>query len=165
MPNTRLLRLAVMLAFGAAALLTVGCAHARRPGSYLPVGASSWYGDSTEDGVTAIIPVEESAAKAIAEEALQSTGYSFPPSPWHGRSMQTSPRQLGGDTSMVVKVQILPVELPEPASVIVLTGTYSVPSQRLRNAPAVRPPGTSNAPYARLGLIIQAVMNRPARAP
>lgn len=152
-----------MFAVGAATLLSAGCAHSRRPGSYLPVGASSWYGDSTADGVTAIIPVESDAAKAIAESALLRTGYTFQPSPWRGLRMETAPRQLGADTTMVVRVQILPVELPEPSSVIVLTGTYSVPSRRLRNAPAIQPPGTSNAPYQQLGAIIQAVMNRPAR--
>ena len=151
-----------MFAVGAATLLSVGCAHSRRPGSYLPVGASSWYGDSTADGVKATIPVESDDAKPFVESALVSTGFSFQPSPWRGLRMETLPRKLGADTTMVVKVQIMRVELPGRASVIVLTGTYSVPSRRLHNAPAIQPIGTSNAPYQRLREIILAVLNRPA---
>lgn len=131
----------------------VGCAHGRQPGSYLPIGASAWYGDRTEDGVTLLLYMEPGVAMERVGDALRSAGYEVERPTDDRRTLRTAARPLGGDTTMVVTAQVSLVELPEVASVVVLTATYDVPSRRLRRAPVIQRPGETSPLYGRLGTI------------
>ena len=142
-----------------------GCAHGRQPGSYLPVGASSWYGDQTDDGVTLLLREDAGAARERVGGALRAVGYEVKQAADSQQALRTSPRQLGGDTTLVVEAQIIPVELPEPAASVVLTATYSVPSRKVRNAPVIQRPGEVSPLYARFRPIVDALRVARTHAP
>lgn len=162
-PSPPLARRALVAAFVLLAVTLIsGCASARRPGSYLPIGASSWYGDSTNDGVVLLIHERSNVAAQLAEEALNSSGYRLDSSQRDPRVLRTLPRTFAGDTSVVVAVEIISVALPEPGASLVLRGTYSVPSRRVRNAPVLERSGASHPLYAHLQDIARAIR---ARAP
>jgi hypothetical protein len=144
-------------------VVLIGCAHGRQPRSYLPVGSAAWYGDQTSDGATVLLHQEAGAALERLRGALRTAGYEIEHSANPKRALRTTPRQLGVDTTMVIEVQIIPVELPEPASTLVLTGTYSVPSLGIHNAPVVQRSGEANPLYARFRRIVEAL--RESRAP
>lgn len=141
----------------------MACSHGRQPGSYLPVGASSWYGDQTLDGVALLLPGDVGPARELVGRALRVAGYELESAADPRRTMRTSPRQLGGDTTLVVEAHVTPVELPEPAASVVLTATYSVPSQHVRNAPVIQRPGEVSPLYARFRPILDAL--RESRTP
>lgn len=163
-PQSLLTRRALAAAFMLFAITqTSACASGRRPGSYLPIGASSWYGDSTNDGVVLLVHAKSNVAAQMAEDALRRSGYSLDSSNRDRLVLRTIPRTFGGDTSVVVSVEIIPVELPEPGASLILRGTYSVPSRRIRHAPVLERVGESNPVYAHLQSI--AGLIRDARAP
>lgn len=139
--------LALVAMLGAAC---VGCAHGRQPGSYLPVGASAWYGDRTADGVTLTLPLDAGAALDAVGGALRAAGYGVERPTGARHVLRTAARRIGGDTALVISAQVIPLGLPEPSSSVVLTATYSVPSSRLRDAPVVQRPGERNPLYGRL---------------
>jgi len=142
-----------------------GCAHGRRSCSYLPVGACSRYGDRTEDGVTLMLRLDADAAMERVQGALRATGYDVERPAGKRRVVQTAARALGGDTTFVVTAEVLPVELPEPASSVVLTATYSVPSRRLHEAPVIQRPGETSPLYGRLRTIADTLGRSRAPAP
>ncbi len=142
-----------------------GCAPGRQPGSYLPVGASSWYGDQTADGVTLLLREDAAAARARVGGALRAAGYDVERAADSRGVLRTSPRRLGGDTTLVVEAQVIPVELPEPGASVVLTATYSVPSHEVRNAPVIQRPGEVSPLYARFRPILDALRGTRAPAP
>ncbi|MBD0319569.1 MAG: hypothetical protein ICV87_04500 [Gemmatimonadetes bacterium] len=129
-------------------VLGAGCAHGRRPGSYLPVGASAWYGDRVADGVTLVVPLAREAAERASVRGLRAAGYDVPEAAG-GATLRTSARALGGDTTLTLAVQLIPVQLPAPGASIVLTGRYSV-GERVRNAPVLQRPGERNPLFDRL---------------
>ena len=132
-------------------LAAAGCAHGRRPGSYLPVGASAWYGDRVADGVVLMLPLAREAAASAAVQGLRAAGYEVPDAPGErGGTLRTAARELAGDTTLTLAVQVFPGELPSPGASVVVTGRYSVPSQRVRNAPVLQRPGERNPLYERL---------------
>jgi hypothetical protein len=141
------------LAVAVMCALSAGCAHGRTGGSYLPVGASAWYGDHTEDGVTLLLRQEPETTIARVRDALRAAGYSLTDTLGTRRTLRTAARTIGGDTTMVVTAQIIPVELPEPVSSVVLMGTFDVPSRRIRAAPVVQRPGEVHPLYAHLRAI------------
>ena len=51
-----------------------------------------------------------------------------------GRTLRTRPLMIGNDTSIVVHVEFIPVQLPEEASSIVLTASFSAPAAGIRRA-------------------------------
>lgn len=130
---------------------TAGCAHGRRPASYLPVGASAWYGDGVADGVPVILPLGREAATRAVVQGLRAAGYqALDTQGERGHTIRTAARPLTGDTTLTIAVQISPVELPAPGATLVLTGRYSVPSQRLHDAPVLQRRGERNPLYQRL---------------
>jgi hypothetical protein len=141
---------AVGLAAAIFSATATGCAPGRRPGSYLPVGASAWYGDQTIDGVTVSLRVEPAAASALVTRALRASGYEVGGAADSRRVVRTAARRLGADTSVVITAQVLPYQADPPAVSVVLTGTYSVPSRRVRNAPIIQPPGQTHPLYGEL---------------
>lgn len=144
-------------------VLIAGCAAGRVPGSYLPVGASALYGDETEDGVVVMLRQDAHTALEAVRAALESSGYRVADSAPERLRLRTRARPLGGDTTIVVKAEVIPVELPEPAASIVLTATYSVPSHRIRDAPLVQRPGEVDPLFGQLRAIAETL--RRQRAP
>ncbi len=142
-----------MLVIGLGACLFAGCAHGRSARSYLPVGASAQYGAHTNDGVTWMLarPVHEAMDDVGA--VLREEGYLIDAESSKEAELRTEPLAVGGDTTLVVRAQFLAVELPAPATSIVLTATYSVPSRQIRNAPVLQRANTTNSLYTRLRAI------------
>ena len=144
-------------------LAAAGCAHGRRPGSYLPVGASAWYGDRVADGVPLILPLAREAAERAAVQGLRAAGYDVPDATGE-RTLRTAARPLGGDTTLTVAVEIMPGELPRPGATLVLTGRYSV-GQRVRNAPVLQRPGEQNPLFGRLQAAGDSIRRAAERTP
>src|SRR4051794_8981734 len=91
-----------------AAVAASACAHGRRPGSYLPVGASAQYGDATNAGVTRLIREPANAAIARVRAALQAAGYAVERLSGRGLRLRTAARGIGGDTTIVVTAELIP---------------------------------------------------------
>jgi hypothetical protein len=149
----------------AAAAAATACAHGRRPGSYLPVGASAPYGDRTNDGLTLLLRVPADTAMARVRAALQAEAYSASRLPGRDLRLRTAARALGADTTLVVTAEVIPVALPAPAASVVLTGTYTVPSRGVRDAPVLQRPDEVDPLYARLGALASAIRRISAPAP
>ena len=147
----------------AAAAMSAGCSHGRTLGSYRPAGAGAWYGDRTQDGVTLLLRLEPDAAIARVRRTLQAAGYILTDPHDARATLQTLGRVVGGDTTMLVTVQVIPLELPEAASSIVLTATFDVPSSGVHNAPVIQRPGEENPLYGRLRALSDLV--RESRTP
>lgn len=135
------------------AVLATGCAHGRRPASYLPIGAPAQYGDSTMDGVVLMLSASEDRARRAIADALRSTGYQAAWESSNARFLETSFRVVAADTAMRVRVELTPPDQAGGATIVVFTGRYSVPSRRIRNAWIIQRPGKSNPLYQRLGAI------------
>lgn len=148
----------------AGALLLTGCAHGRRPGSYLPVGATGWYGNSTNDGVAVTLRRDAAAASAVIG-TWRAAGYDIDRAQSSDRILLTLPCTLGGNTTMLVTAQILPIELPDPGASVTLTAIYSVPSLRVVRAPVVQRPGETSALFGRLRVLGDSLRAWPGRAP
>lgn len=131
------------------------CAPHRVPGSYLPVGASALYGDRTEDGVVVLLRSRSDDARMAVRSVLESNGFVVEDA--SARAMRTRPLLMGNDTSVVVQVEIIPVQLPEDASSVVLTATYSVPSKGVGDWPVIRRRGETSPLFERLRSIGQAL--------
>ena len=143
--------------------MVAGCAHGRRPTSYLPVGASAWYGNRVADGVVVMLPLSREAARGTVARGLQAAGYEVQAGAGErDHIMQTAARPLAGDTTLAIAVQIVPVEGASGSSLI-LTGRYSVASQRVRNAPVLQRPGEQNPLYQRLRAAGDSIRNLAAR--
>ena len=143
-------RVTCVLALGICANVATGCAHRRTARSYFPVGARASYGANTNDGVTwtAARPLAQASETVIA--ALRAEGFVLDVGSSSTRNILTMPRSPGGDTSLLVRAQLLSIELPEDGTSIVLTATYSVPSRRIHDAAVIQPANTINPLYARL---------------
>lgn len=164
-PRARYRRGLVTIFLVAAAVHLSGCAHGRQLGSYRPIGASSWYGDSTEDGLAVLLRMSGEDAIQAVERVLRVQGYSPTSASGSPLLVRTDPRSLGADTTLVVTAQVLPVDLPEPGASVVLQATYSVPSRRLRNAPVLQRPGETSPLYEKLKMIARALRESRGRAP
>ena len=66
---------------------------------------------------------------------------------------------------MVVTAQVIPVELPQVASSVVLTATFDIPSRGVRNAPVIQQPGTVSSLYGRLRTVGERLREPRAPAP
>lgn len=131
-------------------LLVSGC-RGRHPGSYLPVGAPAHYGNQTNDGVTLTLPLDVNAAEETVVSALRGAGYSVEPGPATRSRQRLASRALGGDSTLRVTAALNPVELSESvATVVVLTATVDVPSQRILKVPVIQRPGEINALYGQV---------------
>src|SRR5690606_28794204 len=106
------------------------------------------YGDQTEDGVVVLLRSNSAAARTAVRAVLESHGFLLEDR--ERGAMRTHPLVIGADTSVVVDVDIIPVQLPEDASSVVLTASYSVPSSKVRNAPVIRRRGESSPLFERL---------------
>ncbi len=139
-------------------LLLGACAHGRTAGSYLPIGATAQYGNRTNDGVTWTLSMTAERAVDTLSASLRTAGYVI--ASRTDRVLRTAPQVVAGDTTMVVVVQVLPIEVSEPASSVVLTATYSVRSRQLRDAPVIQRPNTISPLYTRLSALAD-TLHRP----
>jgi len=147
------------------AMVLTACAHSRRPGSYLPVGATAWYGNSTNDGVAVTLRRDSAAAASAVLGDWRATGYSIDRAASGTQGLRTLSRMIGGDTTMQVTAQILPLELPDPGASVTFTATYDVPSRRILRAPVLQRPGESNALFGMLQALGDSLRARSVRAP
>jgi hypothetical protein len=101
---------------------------------------------------------------AAAVRGLQAAGYEVQAGPGErDRLIRTAARPLTGDTTLAIAVQVIPIELPAGGSSVVLTGRYSVASQRVRNAPVLQRPGEQNPMYQRLRAVADSIRALAAR--
>lgn len=149
----------------ASATLAIGCAHGRRPASYLPVGAAAQYGDSTMDGVVLLLSASEAQARIAISRALLSTGYEATWSSSRARVLETPMQSVARDTTMRVSVELTPPEQAGGHTIVVFTGRYSVPSRRILNAWVIQRPGESDPLYRRLGAIADSTRKFIAASP
>ena len=143
-----LFRPAIAAALLSASLLS-GCAPGRTLGSYFPVGAAARYGDDTRDGVTFLLRVEPPTALGLIEESFQSAGLQVHSSTGSG-DLRRLASGVWDDTTMVIVAEVIPVELPQLASSVVLTGTYSISSTGARDLPVIERRGESSPLYMKL---------------
>ncbi|MEO5816268.1 MAG: hypothetical protein ABIT20_13415 [Gemmatimonadaceae bacterium] len=139
------MRIRLALLVGAVLVAATGCAH-------LPaVGQQS--ADSgaprASDGLMISMRLTPAAAVDTTVNVLQARGYAVD-SRRGARTLRTRPRLIGGDTSMVITAQIIPVDLPDASSMIALSATYSVPSIGVRDVQVQHLTGSSDSMWARL---------------
>ena len=79
------------------------------------------------------------------------------------RVLRTAPQVVAGDTTTIVTVQVLHIEVPDAASSVVLTATYSVPSLQVRDAPVIQRPNTISPLYTRLSALADTLRRPRAR--
>lgn len=128
------------------------CAPGRRPASYLPVGAPAQYGDRTADGISLILLASEAQVRAALVQAFAANGYALVRG-GPERRVESAPRALGGDTSLVVRAEIIPQDPSGGGVVVVVSGDYAAPAAGIRRARAIERPGERNPLYARLGAV------------
>lgn len=139
-----------LLLVGLGACLFTACAHGRSARSYLPVGAGAQYGATTNDGVTWTLPYALPRAVDSVRTLLHAAGYAVEDAAPTARRLRTTPRVVGGDTALVVCASFLDLAPAAVGTSIVLTGTYSVPSRQIRDAPVLQRANTTDPLYARL---------------
>lgn len=146
-------------------LLLSACAHGRRPESYLPIGAPAQYGDQTRDGVVLLLDASEPRVQEAAARALTANGFLDVRRGKAGRVLETGARTTGGDTTLTVRIEITPPDPSGGGTVVVLTGRYSVPSARIRDAHVIERPGERSPLYATLGVVGDSLRRFIAAAP
>lgn len=140
------------------------CAPGRRPASYLPVGAPAQYGDRTADGISLILHAPESRVRAALIQAFAANGFAVLPSRAQ-RRVESAPRPVGGDTSLVVRAEITPEDPSGGGVVVVVSGDYTSPAARIRRARVIQRPGERSPLYARLGAVADSTRRLVAPAP
>ncbi len=115
--------------------------------------------------MTLLLRLAPDAAIARVRTALSTSGYSLADTRDARAKLKTVARVIGSDTTMVVTAEIIPVELPQSASSVVLTGTFDVPSRGIRNAPVIQRKGEINPLYGRLRAIADLLGASRAPAP
>jgi hypothetical protein len=126
-------------------MATTGCAHLPAVGQQ----AADSGAPRASDGVTISMRLTPAAAVDTTVGVLQARGYAVD-SRRGARTLRTRPRLIGGDTSMVITAQIIPVDMPDVSSIIALSATYSVSSLGVRDAQVQHLTGSSDSMWARL---------------
>jgi hypothetical protein len=116
------------------------------------VGAPAQYGDRTADGISLILNAPESRVRAALLQAFAANGFAVLPSSGQ-RNVESAPRRLGGDTSLVVRAEITPEDPSGGGVVVVVSGDYATSSVRIRRARVIQRPGERSPLYARLGAV------------
>ncbi len=145
-------------------LVFVACAHGRNPTSYLPVGAGAQFGNRTEDGVVMQLAAPEASVRAALARGMIANGFEVLVDGPEDRVLETRTRAIGGDTTLVVRADVTPEDADGGGVVVVLSGTYGVPSARVRNARVVQRPGERNTLYARLRAVADSTRSSLAAA-
>jgi len=127
---------------------TAGCVH-------LPPMAARAQGtdDSTprvSDGVTVSMALPVGAAIDTTVGVLRAQGYVIEDRHGTRGMLRTRARLLGGDTSLVLTAQVIPVDLPDVASIVAISATYSAPSLGIRDVQVQHVAGSSDNLWLRL---------------
>ena len=130
-----------------------GCAHGRIPVSYLPVGAPAQYGDRTEDGIVLMFSAPEVTVRAGVARAIEVNGYEVIATRNTSRVLETAARVIHGDTTLAVRAEISPEDPSGGGVIVVLSGTYSIPSAHIRSARVVQRPGERSPLYRHLAAV------------
>lgn len=136
-------------------LLLTACAHGRRPASYLPVGAPAQYGDRTADGIALLLAAPDTVVFMAVTRALTSNGYGL--ERVSSRQLRSAPRAIGGDSSVLAQVDIIPEDRSGGGVVAVVSGEFDLPSAGIRRARVVQRPGERSPLYARLRQVADSV--------
>ncbi|MEP6733127.1 MAG: hypothetical protein ABJE10_20965 [bacterium] len=107
----------------------MACVHAPRSSDPTPSDGTP----QPSDGVTVSLPLREDAAHDTVVHVLEAHGYVVANRRDSRSFIRTMSRNIGGDTSIVVSVQIVQVDEPTTSSILALSATYSVPSRGLRD--------------------------------
>lgn len=132
-----------------AAILTIvvagACAHLPAVGQ--PSADSG--APRASDGLVISMPLSVAAAADTSVNVLRSRGY-IVASRNGARTVRTKPRVVGGDTSIVLTAEVIPVDLPDASSMVALSATYSVSSLGIRDAQVLHVAGSPDTMWMRL---------------
>lgn len=95
------------------------------------------------------MPLAVATAADTTVTLLESRGYVVA-SRRGARTVRTRPRVVGGDTSIVLTAEVIPVDLPDASSMVALSATYSVSSLGIRDAQVLHVAGSTDALWKRL---------------
>lgn len=135
------------------------------PGRYLPVGTPARYGDNTADGIALLLRGPEARVRSGLVRAFEANGYAVRAETAGVNRLESAAYRLGGDTTLVVRAEIMPEDPSGGGVAVVLSGEYSVPSAGIRRARVVQRPGEQNPLYARLGAVADSTRRLLASAP
>ncbi len=109
------------------------------------------YGDRTQDGIVLIMHAAEEQVRAAVRQAFVANGFEVTPRESDGL-MESIERRLEGDTTLVVRAEIMPEDQSGGGVVVVLSGDYTLRGNSRRSR-VIQRPGERSALYARLGAI------------
>jgi hypothetical protein len=145
----------LVLLMAAAGISASGCVHGRpRPASAQTADAGT---SRASDGLIVSMQLQVPAAVDRTAGVLEELGYAIDNQNDARGTLRTRSRQVGGDTSLVITVQIIAVGLPDVASMAAISATYSVPSLGIRNAQVRQVAGASERLWMLLRDIEQAL--------
>jgi hypothetical protein len=136
----------VALVVATSTVSVAGCVH-RSPGSGTQESDS---GPHPSDGITISLPLSADAAMDTTIGLLRARGYVVDrPRGGHG-TVRTNAFAVGGDTTLVLTAEIVPVDLPNASSIVAISATYSVPSRAIRDAQLTTASDTAGRLWTRL---------------
>jgi hypothetical protein len=139
------MRIRFVLLVAVCTFATTGCAHLPAVGQQSADSGAS----RASDGLVISTSFTVAAAVDTTVGVLRSRGY-IVDSRRGARTLRTRPRLIGGDTSMIITAQVIPVDMPDVSSMIALSATYSVSSLGVRDAQVQHLAGSSDSMWARL---------------
>jgi hypothetical protein len=128
-----------------ASIVVVGCAHLPAVGQQ----ASESGAPRASDGVVISMHLPVAVVVDTTVGVLQSRGYVVEGRRGE-RTLRTRPRLIGGDTSIVITAQVIPVDMPDVSAMVALSATYSVSSLGIRDAQVQHLAGSTDNLWARL---------------
>jgi hypothetical protein len=148
----------LVLVMAAAAVTAGGCVH----GGSRAAAARTADADTSHpsDGLIVSMVMGVEAAVDTTASVLEGLGYVIENQSDSRGTLRTRPRPVGGDTSLVIMVQVIGVDLPDVASMAAISATYSVPSLGIRGAQLRNVPGTSETLWMRLRDLEHALRQR-----
>jgi hypothetical protein len=139
------MRIRVGLTVAVLSIATIGCAHLPAVGTQ----ATDSGAPQASDGlvISMSLPVDATVDTTLA--VLTARGYAVE-NRRGARTLRTRPRVVGGDTSMVITAQVIPVDMPDVSAMVALSATYSVSSLGIRDAQVKHLAGSTDNLWKRL---------------
>ena len=135
----------------------------------LSIGAGSTRSETAPAGISdgAVVTLAVAASDAVARTDSVLRAHGYEPRREGSLAIQTRPRILGGDTSIVLLAEVEPYELSpgDIHSVVAITGTYSIPSRGVRHALIHAGPQVPSVLWDRVQAIGAALSPLPRVAP
>lgn len=95
------------------------------------------------------MPLSVDATVDTTVAVLKARGYAVE-SRRGARTLRTRPRLVGGDTSLVITAQVIPVDMPDVSAMVALSATYSVSSLGIRDVQVQHIAGSTDNMWMRL---------------